>query len=288
MTEPPSAPRNAVQNISRVIIQPTWENTIAGFHLLNGIMFFIAHPFLWPLLKARFLPAFLLSTFIILNLFFWTYLPQVAFLALFQKNGSAWVNGTFLVLGEGAAIVGLLFESFLADESQVDIFDAVLVYKGYEDLVRNYRPVTEDALNDPVRRLGKPTRSSVYAPFSFRQIAEFVILLPINFVPYVGVPIFLLLTGYRAGPLQHWRYFNLLGYSRKERNASIMRRRWQYTWYGTVYLFLQLAPPFSMLFLLTAAASSALWAADLEKASREQEAQVARSAEYTDDPDATV
>lgn len=46
--------------------------------------------------------------------------------------------------------------------------------------------------------------SSVYGPFSFRQIAEFVILLPLNFVPYFGVPLFLFLTGYRAGPLQHW------------------------------------------------------------------------------------
>jgi hypothetical protein len=49
-------------------------------------------------------------------------------------------------------------------------------------------------------------------------------------VPYVGVPLFLLLTGYRAGPLQHWRYFNLLGYDRKQRNAAISRRRWEYTW----------------------------------------------------------
>jgi hypothetical protein len=118
----------------------------------------------------------------------------------------------------------------MQDESQVDMFDAVLIYKGYEDLVRQHRPVTEDALNDPVRRLGKPARSSVYAPFSFRQIAEFVILLPVNFVPYVGVPLFLLLTGYRAGPFQHWRYFQLLGYDRKQRDAFVSKRRWQYTW----------------------------------------------------------
>jgi hypothetical protein len=58
--------------------------------------------------------------------------------------------------------------------------------------------------------------------------------------------------------------------------------------YGTVYLFLQLVPPFSMLFLLTAAASSALWAADLEQSHREQEARCIQTPEYTDDPDATV
>jgi hypothetical protein len=116
------------------------------------------------------------------------------------------------------------------DDAQVDIFDAVLIFKGYEDLVRQHRPVTEDALNDPVRRLGKPTRVSVYAPFSFRQIAEFVLLLPVNIIPYVGVPMFLLLTGYRAGPFQHWRYFQLLGYDSKKRGVAIKRRRWQYTW----------------------------------------------------------
>lgn len=79
----------------------------------QGIIFFVVHPFLYPLLRARLLPAFFLSAFILLNLFFWTLLPQVAFLALFHRTGSAWVNGTFLVLGEGAAIVALLFESFL-------------------------------------------------------------------------------------------------------------------------------------------------------------------------------
>ena len=192
------------------------------------------------------------------------------------------------------------------------MFDAVLVYKGYEDLVRQYRPLSEDAMNNPVRRLGKPTRSSVYAPFSFRQIAEFVLLLPVNLIPYIGVPMFLFLTGYRAGPLQHWRYFQLLGYDRKQRNAAIKRRRWQYTWYvcsackqkiknrsakwltracryGTAYLFLQLVPPFSMFFLLTAPESSALWAADLERERRGREAHAAQAPHYyTDEADAAV
>ncbi|CBY01945.1 hypothetical protein LEMA_P007320.1 [Plenodomus lingam JN3] len=283
--------QTALNNVPRVVIRPTWDNVVAATYLIKGIVFFLAHPFLYPLLRARLLPAFLLSTFVLLNLFFWTFLPQVAFLALFHKTGSAWVNGTFLVLGEGAAIVALLFESFFVDEAQVDIFDAVMVHKGCEDLIRQHCPVTEDALDDPVRRLGKPTRSAVYAPFSFRQIAEFVILLPLNFVPYVGVPLFLLLTGYRAGPLQHWRYFQLLGYNRKQRNAVISQRRWQYTWYGTVYLILQLVPPFSMFFLMTAAASSALWAADLESVRRAQEAQGAHLVpppDYTDDQDAAV
>ena len=77
----------------------------------QGLFYFVAHPFLYPLLRARLLPAFLLSIFVLGNLFFWTYLPQVAFLAIFHYAG-AWLNGTFLVLGEGAAIVAILFEAF--------------------------------------------------------------------------------------------------------------------------------------------------------------------------------
>ncbi|KAF1963353.1 hypothetical protein CC80DRAFT_486751 [Byssothecium circinans] len=272
------------ENLKRVVIYPTWENIITSLYPIKGVFFFIGHPYLYPLLRARLIPAILLSAFVLLNLFFWAYLPQVAFLALFHKTGSAWVNGTFLVLGESAAIVAILFESFFVDESQVDVFDAVLIHKGYDDLVRQFRPVSDETLNNPVRRLGKPTKSSVYGPFSFRQIAEFVILLPLNFIPYFGVPMFLLLTGYRAGPLQHWRYHKLREFNKKERNAFVKRRRYQYTWYGVVYLCLQLVPLASMIFLLTSAASSALWAADLETERREQENRAVQEPIYRDVP----
>lgn len=101
--------------------------------------------------------------------------------------------------------------------------------KGFEDLVSTRRPVAAEGDN-PVKRLGRPTRSSVYGPFSLRQIVEFILLLPLNFIPIVGVPLFLVLTGYRAGPLQHWRYFKLREFDRKQRNAFVKHRRWQYTW----------------------------------------------------------
>lgn len=53
-------------------------------------------------------------------------------------------------------------------------------------------------------------------------------------------------------------------------------------WYGAVYLSLQLIPVFSMLFLLTAAVSSALWATDLETQRREQEARLNQPQGYSD------
>lgn len=192
-----------------------------------GVYYYAAHRFLWPLFKARLVPIVLLSAFFYTLLFTFAYLPQVAFLAIFQGK-MAWINGMFLVLGEGAAIVAALFEAFFVDETLVDIFDAVLIAKGHEALVSNGRLLNQEE-HDPVKRLGKPTVSAVYAPFSLRQIIEFVLLLPLNLVPVAGVPIFLVLTGYRAGPFHHWRYFKLMDLQTKERKAFIRRRQLQYT-----------------------------------------------------------
>ena len=198
----------------------------------------------------------------------------------------AWLNATFLVLGEGAAIVALLFEGFFVDETLVDVHDAVLVQEGCKALVARSRTVDEEGEN-PVKRLGKPTVSAVYSPFSLRQILEFIIFLPLNLIPVAGTPVFLLLTGYRAGPLHHWRYFKLLDMTRKERQTFVKRRKLKYTWFGTVALLLQLIPVLSMLFLLTTAAGSALWVVEYEERRKELEEagneEAGDMGSYTDD-----
>jgi len=50
-------------------------------------------------------------------------------------------------------------------------------------------------------------------------------------MPIGGTPAFLVLTGARAGPLHHWRWFKLRGLTKKERNKEIKARRTKYTWY---------------------------------------------------------
>ena len=139
------------------------------------------------------------------------------------------------MLSESALIVAALFEAWLVDSTQVDIFDATLVHAGCERLVGALRPVADVNIDnsgdhgrnegaeagntvvagdgrrsgalrdlDARQRLGSPyQRGGTYYPFSLRQIIEFIFLLPINAIPVVGVPLFLLLTGYRAGPLLH-------------------------------------------------------------------------------------
>ncbi|MCJ1485383.1 hypothetical protein MMC06_005557 [Schaereria dolodes] len=212
---------------------------------IKGIYYFAAHPFLYPLLRARLLPSLLLSIFVLTNLFLWTYLPQVAFLAIFH-GPLAWVNGAFLVLGEGAAITALLFEAFFVDETLVDVFDSVLINEGLSDLVARQRTLHPEK-DSPVKQLGKPTR-------------------------------------YRAGPLQHWRYFKLLGFTKKERNSYTKKRKLRYTWFGTVALLLQLVPVLSMLFLLTTATGSALWVVKLEEQCAVMDNERLTESEHADAP----
>lgn len=92
--------------------------------LSQGIYFLLTHPFLWPLLKTRFIVCAMMSIFVYIFLFTIAYLPQLAVLAIFQ-GGLAFVNAAFLVLGEGSAIIALLFEAFFVDETLAEIVDSV-------------------------------------------------------------------------------------------------------------------------------------------------------------------
>ncbi|USW56221.1 hypothetical protein Slin15195_G095400 [Septoria linicola] len=261
----------------------------AFMYPLKGIWYLASHRYLWPLLQGRLVPITLLSTCVLAILFLTAYLPLVGFLALFHYRGSAWVNATFFILGIGAVLIQLLFEGILVDHTQVDVFDAVMVGEGYEHLVKNRRSISENIdESDPYKRLGPRDKGAAFAPFSFRQIIELVILLPLNFVPFVGVPLFLILTGYRAGPLMHWRYYQLKDFTKKERKQFIQTksRKWEFMWFGTVHITLQLIPILAMFFLLTTAAGAALWSVHLEQ--RMQESQPIEDIDeppaYTDEP----
>ncbi|CAL3969683.1 hypothetical protein PZA11_007724 [Diplocarpon coronariae] len=259
MPEPRVSAASVLQPIRNVV-------SASALYPFKGIWYFCAHREFWPLFGRRLIPLIVTSIMVLGMLFTFTYLPQVAFLAIFH-GPVAWFNAAILVLGEGQVAIALLFEALLVDETLVNVFDATLIREGQIDLVSPSRTLFRDAPN-PVKMLGKPTSSAIYSPFSFRQTAEFIIFLPLNLIPIIGTPFFLLLTGARAGPFHHYRYFNLRGLSKKEKRNEIRSRKWKYTWFGTVALMLQLVPVFSMFFLLTTAAGSALWVVKLEEQKR--------------------
>ncbi|KAI0542513.1 hypothetical protein GGR58DRAFT_452640 [Xylaria digitata] len=236
---------------------------IAASYPLRGIYYFLRHPAFYPLFLGRLLPLSIISTLVYLILFTFAFLPQFAFLAIFHGR-AAWLNAVVLVLGEGLVIIQGLFEGFFVDECRVDVFDATLINENLERLVAPHRLLFPDAPNS-VRKLGKPTSAAAYQPWSLIQIVELIFCLPLNFIPYVGTPAFIIITGARLGTFAHYRWFELRGLNKKERKLAIRNRSWDYTWFGTMAMILGLIPVLSFFFLLTSTAGSALWVAKLER-----------------------
>lgn len=235
---------------------------IAASYAIRGIWFYLRHREFWPLFASRLLPLTLISFLVYFILFTFTFLPQYAFLAIFHGWG-AWVNAVVLVLGEGLIIVQALFEGFFVDECRVDVFDATLIMLGHMDIIAPHRILFADAPN-AIKMLGKPTSNAVYTPWSMIQIVEMIVCLPLNLIPYVGTPAFIIITGTRLGKLAHYRWFQLKGYSKKDQKRELRNRAWEYVWFGTAAMILELIPILSLFFLLTTTAGAAMWAARIE------------------------
>jgi hypothetical protein len=88
----------------------------------KGVYYYLSHPAFYPLFGRRLIPLIITSIVVLGLLFTFTYLPQVAFLAIFHGH-LAWFNAAFLVLGEGQVVIALLFEALLVDETLVNVFD---------------------------------------------------------------------------------------------------------------------------------------------------------------------
>ncbi|KAM3448237.1 hypothetical protein MY3296_007976 [Beauveria thailandica] len=233
----------------------------AASYPLRGIWYFSRTREFWPLFLARLLPLSLISLVVYFILFAFTFLPQFAFLAIFHGWG-AWVNAVVLVLGEGLVIIQGLFEGFFVDECRVDVFDV--------NLIAPHRVLYPDAPN-AVRMLGKPTSPAIYTPWSIIQILELIVFLPLNFIPYVGTPMFIMITGTRLGKLAHYRWFQLRGLSKAEQKKELKCLGWENVWFGSVAMILELTPILSFFFLLTSSTGAALWTARMEHEARQRD-----------------
>lgn len=140
---------------------------------------------------------------------------------------------------------------------------ATLIKFSLQDLVAPHRIIYADAPN-AVKMLGKPTSTAIYQPWSMVQIVELVVCLPLNLIPYVGTPAFVVITGSRLGKLSLYRIFHLRGLSAQDQKRELRGLAWDYSWFGIVAICLELIPVLSFFFLITTAAGSAIWAANLE------------------------
>lgn len=138
-----------------------------------------------------------------------------------------------------------------------------MIKLGCVDLVAPHRILHPDAPNE-VKMLGKPTSSAVYTPWSIIQMVELIVFLPLNLIPWVGMPAFIIITGTRLGKLSHYRWFQLRGFSKDERKKEAKLLTWDDIWFGTVAMILNLVPIGSLIFLLTTTAGAAMWTAKME------------------------
>lgn len=116
--------------------------------------------------------------------------------------------------------------------------------------------------------LGKPSTEAVCQPWSLIQIVELTVFLPLNLIPVVGTPAFIIITGARLGTFAHYRWFVLRGLDKKEQKREIRARKWDYIWFGTMAMILELIPILSFFFLMTSTTGAALWTAKLEEKTR--------------------
>lgn len=162
---------------------------------------------------------------------------------------------------------------------------ATLIQNSLSDLVAPHRVLYPDA-PDAVKALGKPTSPAIYTPWSMIQIVELVMFLPLNLIPYVGTPAFILITGARLGKLAHYRWFQLRGLSKAEQKKELKRLSWENIWFGLVAMVLELIPILSFFFLLTTSTGAALWTVRMEQEARQRDleasADLAAPPPYTD------
>lgn len=181
-------------------------------------------------------------------MFLFTYVPQLAIL-FFTSGPLAAFSTALLVLSESSTLTTVLSKALLIEDSLIDTFDGTLLTKGicqrsiphfllhktnhlagHTELVAKERKVKSGGAGDAVARLGK-LMGKPFAKFTPTAIIQYLMYLPLNFIPVVGTIAFVVLQGRRAGPAAQNRYFQLKGMSQTQREKHVEERKAAYTRY---------------------------------------------------------
>ncbi|CAG8426792.1 unnamed protein product [Penicillium salamii] len=244
------------------------EIVMSGAYLypFKGIFFFATHKDLWRPFIARAGRTITLGVGVTTAMFFFTYVPQMAIMA-FTSGPLAAISAAILVLSESSAITNVLSRSFLVEDALIDTFDGTLVARDQEPLVAQGREIKSRVGGDAMARLGKIFTRPL-ARLHPRALLRALIILPLNLIPVVGTALYVFVQGKRAGPGFHARYFQLKGWNSTQREEWIATNRAAYTGLGMAAFLLEMVPFASMVFSFTNTVGAALWAADLEKATK--------------------
>ncbi|KAJ5561829.1 hypothetical protein N7535_003708 [Penicillium sp. DV-2018c] len=239
----------------------------AYLYPLKGIIFFLTHKDLWRPFVSRAGRTITLGLGVTSAMFFFTYVPQMALMA-FTSGPLAAISAAILVLSESSAITNFLSRAFLVEDALVDTFDGTLIARDQEPLVSQGRQVKpRSGGGDTIARLGRSIKQPL-SRFSPRSLLRSLLYLPLNLIPVVGTMLYIFMQGKRAGPALHTRYFQLKGWNESRREEWIANNRGAYTGLGMAACVLEMVPFASIPLSFTNAVGAALWAADLEKATK--------------------
>lgn len=226
-------------------------------------------------------------------MFFFTYIPQAAILA-FTNGPLAPFSAILLVLTESSTITTFLARRFLLREALTDTFDGTLIEKGCERVVSNGRQINSvgggaGGEGNSMERLGK-VATRPFEEFNLQKaLLRSLLFLPLNLIPVIGTPAYVIIQGDRVGPVSHARYFQLKGWDYRKREEWVSKLRAAYLRYvflfilwsglklkligganmldsfGVTSFMLEMVPFVSLVFTFTNTVGAALWAADLER-----------------------
>ncbi|EFE39185.1 hypothetical protein TRV_06097 [Trichophyton verrucosum HKI 0517] len=240
----------------------------AYIYPFQGIAYFLSHPSLYKPMLSKLAPTLSLTLAVTGAMFFFTYIPQAAILALTSGPLIAPFSAALLVLSESSTIISYLAKSgYVFDQDTLlNLFDGTLLSCGNTQLVSKDRKLK--SASDPMARLGhfiKKGGGSLMNAMSLSNMFRSLLYLPLNFIPVVGTLMYIGAQGTRIGPMLHARYFYLKGWGAMEHDQWLERNRGAYASFGAAAFVLEMVPFASLFFTYTNTVGAALWAARLEK-----------------------
>ncbi|EKG11703.1 hypothetical protein MPH_11196 [Macrophomina phaseolina MS6] len=251
--------KEEVERVRSLAVQAVNSGTY--IYPIKGLFYFLSHRSLWKPLMSKLAPVISTGIGVTTFMFFFTYLPQAAILAIFNGPLAA-LSTILLVLSESSTISNLLSRTFFIEDALVDTFDGTLLSRGMTSIVSEGRQLKPG--NDPINKLGKMLKKP-FARFTPKAIIQYLIYLPLNFIPVVGTIMFVVLRGRKAGPAAHARYFQLKGMNSHQKEDFVEKRQAAYTSFGIPAVLLELIPVAGLFFSFTNTVGAALWAADMEQ-----------------------
>ncbi|KAI0704512.1 hypothetical protein C8T65DRAFT_653774 [Cerioporus squamosus] len=226
---------------------------------IRGIIYSVTHPQILLSVRHALLKSLAASAAIFGVVAFFTYLPQMAILAIFT-GPLAPIIALIVVGAESILIISLFGRALFLETALTHVFDATLAAQGQSQLVKDGKTRTQSSA---ARNVGSALVKPLQA-FSKDGMVRYLLTLPLNMIPAVGTVLFLLYNGHTSGPGWHSHYFELKGFSKNQRAAFIEQKRAEYTAFGMMTLLFNFIPLVGLLFSFTNTVGAALWAAQLE------------------------